>query len=178
MTVYLFNGYGVPEDIEGDANYRTYLTAGLERIRSDAFGANLLAGLFGGLLPVQVRRTLPMVYLAGGATNPLWPDRTEAGEMRQWFRTQAQDVEGALEFRLIDQPLDLRGNLEELRRQLEPDDRVTIFCEYARQDWMRFMAWRMFGQRATVVPIHFDTNETPAVPAQAVARPGNQGPGL
>ncbi|PIY62685.1 hypothetical protein COY93_02520, partial [Candidatus Uhrbacteria bacterium CG_4_10_14_0_8_um_filter_58_22] len=111
---------------------------------------------------IQVKRSLywssttglPVgIYLAGGATNPNRPDRTEAGEMERWFR--AQEFADEPDIRLIDQPIDLLGNLKELQRQVGRDTELVLFCEWSRQDWMCFLVDRMFSN-AHVVPIKFD----------------------
>lgn len=151
--VFYINGYGVPRDIMADGNYGRYLSACHEAMASEDKKSA------GRGRPSDAQ---PLVYLAGGATNSNFPDRTEAGEMLKWFAARNPDVSG---FRLIDGKLDLRGNLEELRRLVAPAESITFFCEYARQDFFRFLVARLFPG-ARVRPIKFDGG----TPHQRLAR--------
>lgn len=146
--IFYVNGYGVPRDVLADGNYSRYLSACRDAIRRYEEEYLLIdrASAPGCSVPPAV------VYLAGGATNPGLPGKTEADAMRRWFVISRSC---GLDLRLIDRTLDLRGNLEALRREIGPDEPVMVFCEWARQDYARFLARRMF-RCAVVYPIRFD----------------------
>ncbi|OGM01098.1 hypothetical protein A2480_02930 [Candidatus Uhrbacteria bacterium RIFOXYC2_FULL_47_19] len=152
--IYYVNGYGVPGDIFSDENYQTYLIACLSpMVRSMRGQRRILADAIFGLSGALSSTDRPVVYLAGGATNPCYSDRTEAGEMLRW--AEHNGFGDKFDFRLIDQPSDLQGNLRELQRKSGRNAELIIFCEWARQDYMRFLVDRLFVN-ARVVPIRFD----------------------
>jgi len=131
MPLYYVNGYGVPRNILWDCNYSAFLAK--------------------ALFPLVDSRSI--VYLAGGATNPCYPDRTEAGEMLRWAEHNGLCV--TIDFYLINRSIDLQGNLLGLLQETGRDIELVLFCEWARQDYMRFLVGRMFSN-AKVVPIKFD----------------------
>lgn len=134
--VFYVNGYGVPRDVLTDANYRHYVQYVISYAEtSDA--------------PV-------LIYFVGGATDPAQPDKTEAGEMERLAETLIRpDRRDRLTLRLITEATDLPGNIRAFAHRLPAGEQVTVFCEYARQDRMRFLVHRML-KGAKVVPVAFD----------------------
>lgn len=132
--IFYVNGYDVPENILADDNYVRYLGLVLRAVRR-------VEG------PVRL-------YLAGGATNPRLPDRTEAGEMERLVRDFLSfgPAPTLLEIVRLESAKDLRGNLEAFCAHAGSDVEATVFCEYARQDRMRFYVARLLP-RARVHPV-------------------------
>ena len=154
--IYLINGYGVPNDILSDGNYDRYLSACASLIElSERTGGHHLEEEIAAFMRGEgLPQCAPTIYLAGGSTNVHFPDRTEAGEMVRWFLAHGL-VSSSATFCVVPGALDARGNLELLRNDVGRDAQVTIFCEYARQDLMHFLANRLF-RHAVVIPIAFD----------------------
>ena len=134
--VFYVNGYGVPKDVFADGNYVRYLQ-------------RVLAWAETAAAPVDV-------YFAGGATDPAQPDKTEAGEMERLARSMLHErCRDLVAFHCVTEATDLLGNVRAFARVLPPDAGITMFCEYARQDRVRFLAGRYFPG-CTVVPVAFD----------------------
>ncbi len=134
--VFYVNGYGVPKDVFADENYARYLRC-------------VLAWAETADAPVDV-------YLVGGATDPAQPDKTEAGEMKRLAETMVRpSYRDRITFQVVTEGADLLGNLRALERRLDRASNLTVFCEYARQDRMRFFCSRLFPG-ARVIPVMFD----------------------
>lgn len=135
--VFYVNGYGVPKDVLTDGNYRHYV----QHVVSWAETADA---------PV-------LVFFAGGATDPAQPDKTEAEEMRRLAETLLREhCHDRVRFQVITTATDLLGNFRAFVPRIPEGAAVTVFCEHARQDRVRFLCWRMLPN-AQVVPVAFDS---------------------
>ncbi len=141
-AIFYVNGYGVPPEVMEDANYARYLGQVLRRVRREDG-------------PVRL-------YLAGGATNPLLPGRTEAAAMEQLVREFLSfgPAPPSLDIVRLEAATDLRGNLEAFRAHAGVNVEAAVFCEYARQDRVRFYVRRLLP-RCRVHPLTFDQDQYP-----------------
>ncbi len=134
------NGYGVPEDIFTDPNYRTYL-----------------AQVFNTLWKRYGDAQLTIVLL-GGYTAFFKPyRRSEAGEMARWFRREIKK-RGLTELWTLDTittEYNTLGNMKELR-ELIGTKPVLYFCEETRGEKCRILGHEIFGRKIRVMPIDFD----------------------
>lgn len=140
MRTFFINGYGIPKDILEDGNYKRYLKECWEFIRAASDGRNI------------------RLVLSGGFTNANFPRRTEAAEMQRYLAARCEGYHDALkdgETVIMDWPIDSREALEALRHFVGFRDELVIFCEHARQDWMRIMASLWFPS-AFVMAVDFD----------------------
>jgi hypothetical protein len=124
------NGYGATLD-EEDGNYRRYLTAVRETIRTAAPD-----GYF-------------VLILAGGYTN--LDCISEAQTMAKWMRRFGFEDNLVL--------IEDTGSLEEnltAAAKITAGKPVTVFCEKSRRHHTAFLAKRHLGHHVSVVPVDFD----------------------
>lgn len=136
----IINGYGVPKNIATDKNYNRYL--------KEVF--SYLLEHFGGK---------PLIVVPCGGPTDFYPPyrRTEAGEMARWLEPRITKHKLAKQWKLnpiatevsaIENMLACRG----IYKRHHP----LYFCEQSREKKMRILAKKIFGAKATVVPIDFD----------------------
>jgi len=149
--VYLVPGYGVPGDIVNDANYRAYLGQAFNHVYAEAERS--------GQSPVTV--------FSGGRSDCFPPyRRTEAGEMRSFFRGLAGRPacrKATRSWRMIveSRALSTLDNLALTKALLTASGVrpafVTVFCEATRAPRVRRLAREVFsGLPVRIVPVDFD----------------------
>lgn len=154
LNIVYVNGYGVPmkEGHDGkfspnraDANYDRYLAVVANRLRvlRDEFHLGAL------------------LVFAGGATNPDVPQWSEGLYMHRRFTADHPDVLESCDVEFLSgQSVD--ENLYLFRRTYNTYGAsfITMFCEWARQDYFRYRVARTFPS-AEVVPVTFDRGFEP-----------------
>ena len=141
FSIIYANGYGVPGDPH-DQNYGRYLTRILRASLSPGFKT--------------------IFILAGGATNPGRPDMSEARYMLDRLTADHGPIIDRFTFRLLEDGRDVETNLCGLRRICKEFEFpvVTLYCEWARQDYFRFLAHQLIPN-ALVEPVIFDRGFDP-----------------
>lgn len=151
MKVFLVPGYGIPENIETDKNYQTYLSIVFNRIYAMAADR-------------------PCVIMpCGGPTSTFPPfDVTESSLLFAYFRnlmSRGATVKGTQEWRFVleDASLSTLDNFvfaSELLRQISGVTRVHVFSEATRVLHVRTLVKKLFDEswRSRVEAIDFDTS--------------------
>lgn len=160
MKVFIIPGYGIPESIERDQNYSTYLHVAFNRIYDAAKGEKAL------IIP------------CGGPTNCTPPyDGTEAAMMGDYIkklidRPMMGNFCKAWSVQLENQSLSLLENLVFAKRLIDETggaEVIAVFCETTRENRVRNIAAAVFGKPIPIIveSIDFDispnrylTNET------------------
>jgi hypothetical protein len=151
MQTFIVNGYGVPEDIFRDENYRTYLLVAFNTMFSLAAHAPAL------IIP------------SGGPTNTVPPFLgTEAEAIATYLRHLMQRPEvtnQTKDWRIIPEQraLSTLENLlfaKEIAEANGATGPITIFCEHTRNHTITDLAQRIFGADANIHAIDFDRSKT------------------
>lgn len=145
LSVFVIGGYGIPTDIMTDRNYQRYLGFCFNQIFDYS----------------QAHSGLLTVILAGGPTDLQPPyHRTEAGEMKRWFKAQLR-ILSVVErrrwnFIVLARGLSALENLLAVQQQLGKKIPATIFCESTRQWRLSQLAKSIFGRPVLVTGVDFD----------------------
>ncbi len=151
MKIFIIPGYGIPESIERDQNYPTYLHVAFNRIYSAAKGEKAL------IIP------------CGGPTNCTPPyEGTEAAMIGDYIQKliDRPEMGGRCKEWLIapeDRSLSTLENLVFAKRisdEAGGAESITIFCEATRDQRIRSVSSAVFGGSipVTVEPIDFDVS--------------------
>lgn len=151
MKVFIIPGYGIPESIEQDQNYLTYLHVAFNRIYDSAKGEKAL------IIP------------CGGPTNCTPPyEGTDAGIMTDYIQKLINRPEtgnrcSAWSIIQENQSLSTLENLLYAKLIIDGTgecDSITIFCEATRGERIQKVSSAIFGMSILVVvePIDFDTS--------------------
>ena len=151
MKVFIIPGYGIPESIERDQNYLTYLHVAFNRIYDAAKGEKAL------IIP------------CGGPTNCTPPYQgTEAaviGEYIQKLIDRLAMGDGCKEWSIVpeDRSLSTLENLvfaQEIVRGVADVQSMTVFCEVTRENRMQIVGNAVFGESILmkIEPIDFDVS--------------------
>lgn len=138
----IINGYGVPKNILKDQNYHAYLGQILNFLWDNYQHKNL------------------NIILCGGNTDMCRPyKRTEAGQMHKWFYPRIKNLHLDKNWQLIRNSVGLSAveNLLTSKNFLASGG-IIYFCEITRQYKSRTLVKKIFGSRAKVIAIEFDTS--------------------
>lgn len=152
MKVFIIPGYGIPESIERDQNYLTYLHVAFNRIYDAAKGEKAL------IIP------------CGGPTNCTAPyEGTEAAAIGSYLqklidRSAMGDRCREWSVVLEDRSLSTLENLvyaKEIAHNEADVELVTVFCEETRRHRMQIVGNAVFGELAVmkVDSIDFDVSD-------------------
>lgn len=151
MKVFIIPGYGIPESLERDQNYVTYLHVAFNRISESAHGENAL------IIP------------CGGPTNCTAPyEGTEAAMIGEYMQKLIDHAEmgdrcNAWTMKLEDQSLSTLENLVFAKHMIDEAESVesmTVFCEATRRDRVLKLSEVIFGSstQKAIESIDFDTS--------------------
>lgn len=152
MHLFAIPGYGIPDDIAHDENYRTYLNVAFNTIVARAVGKPAVITFHGG----PTRCTPPFK----GTEATVMAAMVQKLASRPFVRPQTKQwtfVREAKSLSTLQNILYLKDIVD--AQKVHPKN-VTIFCEWTRERRIRLLAKKIFGCAVEVVPIDFDVSES------------------
>lgn len=152
MHSFIILGYGIPESIEQDENYPTYLRVAFNRIFASS------------------KDTAATIIPCGGNTNCTPPyagnESVMIGEYIQKLISRSATGDRYKQWSIVpeDQSISSLENLVFAKRIIDEvvdDSSITIFCEATRADRIRTIGTTVFGESIPVIveAIDFDVSE-------------------
>lgn len=167
--IFIILGYGIPEDIFQDMEYRSYLNAAFNGVFEYSC--------------VHANEGIGIIF-CGGKTDMLPPyKRSEAGEMKRYFeslRKREFVKKQTKSWSLLTDTASL-STMENLLnakklvdkngiRKVDGKMNLGIFCEYTRRGRIKKLADKIFGKaaKAEIIPVDFSISENRYLPPEYI----------